>query len=96
MQLRRGDTLAGSVPERQEFEARGSVDPPALAQDRNLVVGRRLAGCLLDCSLIAILSLVAFTPLLFVSMELVLILVLLFVFVLLFCVFYFVYVTVLD
>jgi hypothetical protein len=39
---------------------------------------------------------VAFTPLLFVNLELVLILVLLLVFVLLFCVFYFAYVTVLE
>jgi len=51
---------------------------------------------LVDCTLVAVLSLVAFAPLLFVSLELVLILVLLLVFVLLFCVFYFAYVTVLE
>jgi hypothetical protein len=51
-------------------------------------------------SLVTVLSLVAFTPLLFVQPRLVLILVLLLVFVLvfvlLFCVFYFAYVTVLE
>ena len=55
-----------------------------------------MAACLLDCSLVTVLSLVASTPLLFVQPRLVLILVLLLVFVLLFCVFYFAYVTVLE
>jgi uncharacterized RDD family membrane protein YckC len=87
--------LEGSAYERRESEASGPVTSPASAQDSN-IVGRRLAACLLDCSLVTALSLVAFTPLLFVQPRLVLILVLLLVFVLLFCVFYFAYVTVLE
>jgi uncharacterized RDD family membrane protein YckC len=87
--------LAGSAYERQEPGASGPAPSPASARDSN-VVGRRLAACLLDCSLVTTLSLVALTPLLFVSLKLVLILVLLLVFVLLFCVFYFAYVTVLE
>jgi uncharacterized RDD family membrane protein YckC len=87
--------LAGSAYERQESGASGPAPSPASARDSN-VVGRRLAACLLDCSLVTTLSLVALTPLLFVGLKLVLLLVLLLMFVLLFCVFYFAYVTVLE
>ena len=87
--------MEGSAFERQESEASGPVMSPASAR-YSYVVGRRLAACLLDCSLVTVLSLVAFTPLLFVQPRLVLILVLLLVFVLLFCLFYFAYVTVLE
>ena len=62
---------------------------PAPAQDSN-VVGRRVAACLLDCFLIALLSSVAFAPLLFVRPGL--ILALLLAFVLLFCMLYLAYV----
>ncbi len=51
-----------------------------------------MTACLVDCTLVAILSLAAFAPLLFVHPGLVLVLVLLLVFVLLFCVLYTVYV----
>ena len=87
--------MEGSAYERQGSKASGSVAPPALARDRN-VVGRWTVACLLDCSLVAVFSLAAFAPLLFMQPRLVLILVLLLVFVLLFYVFYFAYVTVLE
>ncbi len=64
------------------------ASPPPV-RDSN-VVGRRVAACLVDCTLVAILSLAAFAPLLFVHPGLVLVLLL--VFVLLFCVLYTVYV----
>jgi len=80
--------------ERQGYEADGSVASPPPAQDSN-IVGRRVAACLVDCTLVAG-SVAAFAPLLFVRPGLILILVLLLVFVLLFCVFYFAYVTVLE
>jgi uncharacterized RDD family membrane protein YckC len=64
------------------------TSPPM--RDSN-VVGRRVAACLVDCTLVAVLSLAAFAPLLFGRLGLVL--VLLFVFVLLFCVLYTIYVT---
>ena len=51
-----------------------------------------MAACLVNCTLVAVLSLAAFAPLLFVRPGLVLVLVLLLVFVLLFCVLYTIYV----
>ncbi len=60
-------------------------------QDSN-VVGRRVAACLIDCTLVAVLSLAAFAPLLFVRPGLILVLILLLVLVLLFCVLYTIYV----
>lgn len=85
------EILEDSAYERQKSEAGGSVALPASARDVN-VVGRRVAACLLDCFLVALLSSVAFAPLLFVRPGLVLVLVLLLVFVLLFCVLYVAYV----
>lgn len=66
-----------------------------MARDNN-VIGRRVAACLVDCALVASLSLVAFIPLLLVRPGLVLVLVLLLVFVLLFCILYTVYMVVLE
>ena len=60
------------------------------------MVGRRVVACLLDCSLAALLSSVAFSPLLFVGPTLVLVLILALFFLLLFCAVYLVYVTFLD
>jgi uncharacterized RDD family membrane protein YckC len=65
------------------------VTSPPPARDSN-VVGRRVAACLVDCTLVAVLSLAAFAPLLFVRPGLVLVLLL--VFVLLLCVLYTIYV----
>ena len=60
------------------------------------VVGRRVVACLLDCSLAALFSSVAFSPLLFVEPTLVLVLVLSLPFVLLFCVVYVTHALLLD
>jgi uncharacterized RDD family membrane protein YckC len=84
--------LEDSAHERQGSESGGSVASPPPARDSK-VVGRRVAACLVDCTLVAVLSLAAFAPALFVRPGLVLVLVLLFVFVLLFCVLYTIYVT---
>lgn len=66
-------------------------------QDRDVeVVGRRALACLFDLVLTAILSSVAFVPLLFVPLQLVLVLVLLLLYLLLFCVFYFAHVVVFE
>lgn len=87
--------MEDSAYEGQGPRASGSVASPPPARDSN-VVGRRLAACLVDCSFVALLSLVAFTPLLFIRPGLVLALVLLLVFVLLFCVLYTFYVALLE
>lgn len=55
-----------------------------------------MVACLLDCTLVAVLSLAAFTPLLFVHPGLVVILMLLLLFVLLFCVLYLAYASAFD
>jgi uncharacterized RDD family membrane protein YckC len=60
------------------------------------VVGRRVAACLLDCTLVACLSLVAFAPLLIVPPGLVVVLLLLLLFVFLFCVLYVAHAAVFD
>ena len=73
------------------------MTPKTLEADRDVsVVGRRVAACLLDCSLAALLSSVAFTPLLFVGPTLVLVLVLALLFLLLFCAVYLVHAALLD
>jgi uncharacterized RDD family membrane protein YckC len=83
--------LEDSAHERQGFESGGSVASPPLTRDSN-VVCRRVVACPVDCTLVAVLSLAAFAPLLFVRPGLILVLVLLLVFVLLFCVLYTIYV----
>lgn len=60
------------------------------------VIGRRVFACLLDCTLVTGLSLVAFAPLLFVRPRLVVVLLLLLLFALVFCVFYLAYVVAVD
>ena len=60
------------------------------------VAGRRVAACLLDCSLAALLTSVAFSPLLVTRPTLVLMLVLALFFVLLFCAVYLVHAALLD
>ena len=87
--------MEDSASERQGPGVDGSVAPPVSARDTN-VVARRVAACLVDCSLVAALSLATFAPLLLVRPGLVLVLVLLLVFVLVFCVLYIAYVTVLE
>ena len=68
-----------------------------LAKDRNVeVVGRRVLASLIDCSLVTLLSSVAFAPLLFVQPGLVLVLMLLLLFVLVLCVFYVSYVALFE
>ena len=68
-----------------------------MARGRDVeVVGQRVLASLIDCSLVALLSSVAFAPLLFVQSGLILVLVLLLSFVLLFCIFYVVYVTLFE
>ena len=73
-----------------------SEAPDTMATRNTNVIGRRIVACLLDCTLVAGLSLVTLTPLLFVRLSLVVVLLLLLLFVLVFCVFYFVYATVFD
>jgi hypothetical protein len=48
--------LEDSANERQGPGADGSVAPPVSARDTNVVV-RRVAACLVDCTLVAALSL---------------------------------------
>ncbi len=60
------------------------------------VVGRRVVACLFDCSLVALVSSVTFSPLLFVRPSLVLVLVLLLLFLLVFCAVFLVHAAVLD
>jgi uncharacterized RDD family membrane protein YckC len=60
------------------------------------VAGRRVAACLLDCFLAALLASVAFSPLLFTRPTLVLTLVLALFFVLLFCAVYLVHAALFD
>jgi uncharacterized RDD family membrane protein YckC len=81
--------LGDSGYEHQEPESNVPLDFSALTQGRDVeVVGRRVLACLLDFFLIALLSSVAFVPLLFVRPRLLLVLVLLLLYVLLFCAFY--------
>ena len=60
------------------------------------MAGRRVAACLLDCSLAALLASVAFSPLLFTRPTLILTLVLALFFLLLFCAVYLVHAALLD
>jgi uncharacterized RDD family membrane protein YckC len=87
-------------PEQERQEEPGSDVPagsPALAKGRDVeVVGQRVLTSLIDCSLVTLLSSVAFAPLLFVQSGLILVLVLLLLFVLLFCVFYVTYVAIFE
>lgn len=85
--------MEGPTQGRQEPEAGAPVDLSGLTRERDVeVVGRRMLACLLDVFLGALLSSVAFAPLLFVLPGLVLLLVLLLLFVLLFCIIYGVYI----
>jgi uncharacterized RDD family membrane protein YckC len=59
-------------------------------------VGRRVLASLIDCSLVTLLSSVAFAPLLLVQPGLILLLALLLSFVLLFCIFYVAYVALFE
>ncbi len=70
--------------------------PGATAAPNTNVTGRRMAACLLDCLLVAILSLPVFVPLLLVEPRLVLVLLLLLLFVFLFCTVYLAYVAAFD
>lgn len=85
--------MGNSAHGRQEPEPDLLLDLPALTRDRDIeVVGRRVLACLLDVFLVALLSSMAFAPLLFVPPGLVLVLVLMLLFVLLFCVVHLVHV----
>ena len=59
-------------------------------------MGRRVLASLIDCSLVTLLTSVAFAPLLFMQPGLILVLVLLLSFVLLFCIFYVAYVALFE
>ncbi len=73
------------------------MEDPAHERSRDVeVVGRRVVACLFDCSLVALLSSVAFAPLLFARPSLLLALALALLFVLLFCILYFFYVIVFE
>ena len=86
-----------STCEQQEPESSVPTHLSASTQNRDVeVVGRRALACLLDVFLIALLSSVVFTPLLFVRPQLVLVLVLLLWYLLLFCIIYLVHVTVFE
>lgn len=89
--------MENSTHGRQEPESETLLDLPALTRDRDMdVVGRRVLACLLDVFLVALLSSVAFAPLLFSQPRLVLVLVLLLLYVLVFCVFYFTHVAIFE
>jgi uncharacterized RDD family membrane protein YckC len=86
-----------SACERREPESSVPAHLAASTQNRDVeVVGRRAMACLLDVFLIALLSSVAFAPLLFVRPQLVLVLVMLLSCLLLFCAFYLAHVTVFE
>jgi uncharacterized RDD family membrane protein YckC len=89
--------LSGSAQGRQEPESETLLGSPALARDRDVeVVGSRVLACLFDVFLAALLSSLAFAPLLFVRLQLVLVLILMLLYLLLFCVFYLAYVAVFE
>jgi uncharacterized RDD family membrane protein YckC len=85
-------------PEQEELGSDVPAGSSALAKDRDVeVVGRRVLASLIDdCSLVTLLSSVAFAPLLFVQPGLILVLVLLLSFVLVLCIFYVVYVAMFE
>ena len=76
------------MPPPQELLARRSAEHQR--------IGPRVAACLLDCALVAGLSLAMFAPLLLMRPRLVTVLALLLLFMLLFCAFYLAYVAAFD
>jgi uncharacterized RDD family membrane protein YckC len=94
-------SIAFGMGSNQESKATATEGPTPLPADAKAegdtnVIGRRMAACLFDCLLVAVSSLVAFAPLLFVEPSLVVVLLGLLLFLLLFCAFYIVYVAMLD
>jgi uncharacterized RDD family membrane protein YckC len=84
-------------PEQEELGSDVPAGSSALAKDRDVeVVGRRVLASLIDCSLVTLLTSVAFAPLLFMQPGLILVLVLLLSFVLVLCIFYVVYVALFE
>jgi uncharacterized RDD family membrane protein YckC len=89
--------LENSAYEQREPEPDAQADLSALACDRDVeVVVSRVLACLFDVCLAALLSSVAFAPLLFVRLRVVQVLVLMLLYLLLFCVFYLAYVAVFE